>query len=152
MTLDWLEEAYHRTRKDGAAGVDDVTGKEYEEILDELKPYSQMPKYRELIRKLLYYVAYNVEMPEAGVARMENKTRETTGDNTMPSVTQVYIEKGEAKSKVEAIFDLLEDRFEEVPQATKVAVAKVTDLAVLRRLTLLAANCKSLAEFKKALK
>ena len=35
MTLDWLEEAYHRTRKDGAAGVDDVTGKEYAEHLHE---------------------------------------------------------------------------------------------------------------------
>jgi group II intron reverse transcriptase/maturase len=31
----WLEEAYHRTRKDGAAGVDDVTGKEYAENLHE---------------------------------------------------------------------------------------------------------------------
>ena len=35
ITLEWLEEAYHRTRKDGAAGVDDVTGKEYAERLYE---------------------------------------------------------------------------------------------------------------------
>ena len=33
IDLHWLEEAYHRTRKDGAAGVDDVTGKEYAENL-----------------------------------------------------------------------------------------------------------------------
>ena len=33
IDLQWLEEAYHRTRKDGAAGVDDVTGKEYAENL-----------------------------------------------------------------------------------------------------------------------
>ena len=26
IDLHWLEEAYHRTRKDGAAGVDDITG------------------------------------------------------------------------------------------------------------------------------
>ena len=45
IDLQWLEEAYHRTRKDGAAGVDDVTGKEYadnlhdnlQRLLDRLK-------------------------------------------------------------------------------------------------------------------
>ena len=33
IDLQWLEEAYHRTRKDGAAGIDDVTGKQYAEHL-----------------------------------------------------------------------------------------------------------------------
>jgi len=33
IDLHWLEEAYHRTRKDGAAGIDDVTGKQYAENL-----------------------------------------------------------------------------------------------------------------------
>ena len=44
------------------------------------------------------------------------------------------------------------DRFGDVPQATQTAVAKITDLAEFRRLTLLAAKCKSPAEFAKALK
>ena len=35
IDLDWLETAYHRTRKDGAAGIDDVTGKQYAENLHE---------------------------------------------------------------------------------------------------------------------
>ena len=35
IDLDWLEMAYHRTRKDGAAGIDDVTGKQYAENLQE---------------------------------------------------------------------------------------------------------------------
>jgi RNA-directed DNA polymerase len=30
----WLHEAYHRTRKDGAAGVDGQTGKDYEANLE----------------------------------------------------------------------------------------------------------------------
>jgi group II intron reverse transcriptase/maturase len=33
IDFQWLEEAYHRTRKDGAAGIDDVTGKDYAENL-----------------------------------------------------------------------------------------------------------------------
>jgi len=35
IDLEWLTEAFHRTRKDGAAGIDDVTGKQYAENLQE---------------------------------------------------------------------------------------------------------------------
>ncbi len=35
IDLQWLEEAYHRTRKSGAAGVDGVVGKQYAEHLHE---------------------------------------------------------------------------------------------------------------------
>src|SRR5919108_5985161 len=34
MDLDWLTEAYRRTRKDGAAGVDGITAEEYEQDLE----------------------------------------------------------------------------------------------------------------------
>ncbi len=34
MDLDWLKEAYGRTRKDGAAGVDGVSGRDYAENLE----------------------------------------------------------------------------------------------------------------------
>jgi len=61
IDLQWLESAYHRTRKDGAAGVDDVTGKEYAEnlhdnlqtLLDRLKSgtYEAPPVKRKHIPK-----------------------------------------------------------------------------------------------------
>jgi len=34
MDIDWLKEAYRRTRKDGAVGVDGVTAAEYEQELE----------------------------------------------------------------------------------------------------------------------
>src|ERR671926_341417 len=34
MDIDWLKEAYRRTRKDGAAGVDGVTAEDYERDLE----------------------------------------------------------------------------------------------------------------------
>jgi RNA-directed DNA polymerase len=34
IDLDWLKEAYRRTRKDGAAGVDGVTAAQYEQDLE----------------------------------------------------------------------------------------------------------------------
>jgi len=61
IDLHWLEEAYHRTRKDGAAGIDDVTGKQYAEnlhdnlqnLLDRLKSgtYKAPPVKRKHIPK-----------------------------------------------------------------------------------------------------
>ena len=61
IDLHWLKEAYHRTRKDGAAGIDDVTGKEYAEhlhdnlqrLLDRLKSgtYKAPPVKRTYIPK-----------------------------------------------------------------------------------------------------
>ena len=35
MDINWLKEAYRRTRKDGAVGVDGVTAAEYEQDLEE---------------------------------------------------------------------------------------------------------------------
>jgi retron-type reverse transcriptase len=35
IDLQWLEEAYRRVRKDGSAGIDDVTGNQYAENLQE---------------------------------------------------------------------------------------------------------------------
>ncbi len=35
IDLEWLTEAYHRTRKDGCVGIDDVTGKQYADNLNE---------------------------------------------------------------------------------------------------------------------
>jgi group II intron reverse transcriptase/maturase len=35
MTIEWLERAYHANRKDGAAGIDEMTGKQYAENLEE---------------------------------------------------------------------------------------------------------------------
>ena len=34
LDLEWLKEAYRRTRKDGAAGIDGQTGQEYAENLE----------------------------------------------------------------------------------------------------------------------
>ena len=139
--------------------------KNFNNILKDLKPYSQNPKYRDLIRKLWHYVVYNAEqLTDRDYEALETEIQETVGENNMPTLVQKWLaegmekgmEKGKAEGKVEervvAIFDLLEDSFGEIPQGTKAAVVKITDLAKLRRLTILAGKCKSLAEFNKALK
>jgi hypothetical protein len=34
MDMDWLREAYHRVRKDGASGIDNQSAKDYAEHLE----------------------------------------------------------------------------------------------------------------------
>ena len=73
-----------------------------------------------------------------------------------PTPVDIFMSKGKAQGKVEervaAILELLEDNLGEASHATKDAVTKITDCDVLRRLTLLAAECKSPDEFNEALK
>jgi len=125
----------------------------FSEILDELQPYSQDSKYYELIRKLWHYVVYNAEnMNEADFTEMEYEVRETIGDDNMPTMAQILINKGEAKGKADLILAILEDNFGEIPPAIQVAITQIIDLATLKKLAILAGKCKSLSEFKKALK
>jgi hypothetical protein len=126
-------------------------------IFDELLPYSQNPRYYELIRKLWYYTLHNTkDLTRQDYHDLESVVRDTLGDKQMPTILQVAykdgIKKGEAKGMAKAILELLLDRFGEVPQATQDAVTAITDLVELRRLTLLAAKCKSMAAFAKAMK
>jgi hypothetical protein len=126
-------------------------------ILKELEPYSKIPKYRELIRKCWYYFLYNAEkLIEADYFEAESDVREAIGEDKLPTLVQLWEQRGRVQGKVEGkaelIIAMLEDRFGEVPQATQEAIAKITDRTVIRQLALLAGNCKSLAEFAKALK
>ena len=78
IDLYWLEMAYHRTRKDGCAGIDDVTGKQYAEhlqenlqnLLDRLKSgtYKAPPVKRKHIPK-----GTNGETRPIGIPTFEDK-------------------------------------------------------------------------------
>jgi RNA-directed DNA polymerase len=78
ITLDWLEAAYHRTRKGGAAGIDDVTGANYAEnlhenlqsLLDRLK--SGMYKAPPVLRKHIPKEAGGETRP-IGIPTFEDK-------------------------------------------------------------------------------
>jgi predicted transposase YdaD len=128
----------------------------FREILKELKPYSQNPKYRELIRKLWRYVIYNAEkLTEADAEEIHAELREITGDNDMPTLVQMWTDKGkaegEAKGKAEGqartITRLLTRRFGVVPQDVEMGLLALRDIEQLDRLSDFAFDCHSLEEF-----
>jgi retron-type reverse transcriptase len=79
MDINWLKEAYRRTRKDGAAGVDGVTAEEYEQdlegnlqsLLDRAKSgtYRAPPVRRVNIPK----GGSSTETPPLGIPTLEDK-------------------------------------------------------------------------------
>src|SRR4029077_20473210 len=79
MNIDWLKEAYRRTRKDGAVGVDGVTAEEYEQdlegnllrLLDRVKSgtYHAPPVRRVHIPK----GGSSTETPPLGIPTLEDK-------------------------------------------------------------------------------
>ena len=154
-------------------------------ILDELRPYSQNQKYYKLIRKLWCYVVYNTDdLTESDYKGIETEIRETIGDNTMPTLAQMFIDRGmeqgivqgmeqgivqgmeqgivqgmeqgkvegKVEGKAESILLILTKRFSSVPKSLKKQILAVADLKRLDQLADFAFDCKSLAEFTKALK
>jgi len=62
------------------------------------------------------------------------------------------IAEGEAEGEANAILLFLKTNHGRVPKSIRDAVRAITDRKVLEKLTILAAKCKSLEEFNKALK
>jgi hypothetical protein len=134
-------------------------------ILDELKPYSQNPKYYELIRKLWHYTLHNAKnLTKRDYNELEPSVQRTLGDDNMPTLTQIFyregMEKGmaegkaegKAEAKAEAVLLILTKRFQSVPKSLETQLRAVTDLERLEQLADFAFDCKSPDEFAGKLK
>ena len=94
MDIDWLREAYRRTRKDGAVGVDGVTAEEYEQnlegnlqsLLDRAKSgtYKAPPVRRVHIPK----GGSTTETRPLGIPTLEDKLLQRAATETEPEATR----------------------------------------------------------------
>jgi RNA-directed DNA polymerase len=78
IDIDWLKEAYRRTRKDGAAGIDKVTAAEYgqnlEENLQSLLDRAKSGRYRApAVRRVLIPKGSGKEFRPIGIPTFEDK-------------------------------------------------------------------------------
>jgi len=124
----------------------------WQEILDELKPYSEMPKYRRLIRLFWYYTGYNTtKLTETDYKEIEADIRKNTGDDTMPTLAQIFTKKGEAKGKADGIIRTLTKRIAQPSEKLEEKLLALTNLEQLDQLFDLALDCQSLDEFENLL-
>ena len=124
------------------------------EVLERLKPYSEIPKYRRMIRFLWWYLVSNARhLSKRELMTVTELVKKVIGDKNMPTILEQLRAEGEtigvAKGKVQAI---LEVRFNRVPKSIENAIRSMTDQIALESLVEHAKTCKSLSEFTEALK
>lgn len=143
-------------------------GTSFREVLERLKPYATIPKYRRIIRFLWYYVASRArKLPKTKLVEITEIVTETIGENEMSTLIEQFRAEGRVEgrvegraegrdeekiaSRIETIFLILADHYDEVSKQLIEKVQRITDLEKLNSLIKLAAKCESLHEFEEAL-
>ncbi len=128
-------------------------GTKIKTILKELKPYSEDPEMRRLIRFGWLYLVSSAKHLERNYEVLFDTIKQVVEeDETMSTMLEKWATEREARGEARGVVRILTTRFGRVPQAVSERLLAIGDLVVLDSLTELAVTCKSLDEFKKALK
>ncbi|MDR2756638.1 MAG: Rpn family recombination-promoting nuclease/putative transposase [Planctomycetaceae bacterium] len=134
-------------------------GVKAKDVFEELKPYSDNPKYRYLIRLICIYLANNAQHLKNQPVKLEQVIQTIVGEKDMSTLYELWTKegevKGEAKGKAEgeakAIIRILTRRLELPSQPLQQKINSIRDINKLDELTDFALTCVSLEEFTTAL-
>ena len=123
------------------------------EVLERLKPYSETPKYRRLIRFLWWYFVNNSQKESCqGVKAVTISVTKIIGDQYLSMVLDILKAEGAAEGESRGTaLTALRVRFKRVPKAVEHTIRTMTDLTALASLAVLAKTCESLDEFEQAI-
>lgn len=126
------------------------------ELLEELKPHSEKPEIRWLIRATWLYLAYSARHAERNYKALFDTVKNVVEkEKKMPSLYDLWkregLAEGKAEGKAEAVLTFLQARFKKVPTSIEKMIRKVSDPVALDSWIANAATCSSLNEFKKAI-
>jgi len=130
-------------------------------IYRKLRPKIHESRNRRLWEDCLHYAltsAKNFKRQECNdvIQEIHNMgspiTYRTVADDFFDDGFAVGIAQGETRGEANAILLVLKTNHGRVPKSTRDAVRAITDPKMLKKLTILAAKCKTLEEFNKALK
>jgi hypothetical protein len=134
-------------------------GVKAKEVFEELKPYSDDPKYRYLIRLICVYLASSAKHLKNKYADLKQVIQTIAGEKEMSTLYELWTAEGRAEGEVRgkaefgrnAVLKVLRKRFEQVPERIEVAVQQMNDPIALDSLNVHAATCQTLDEFAEAL-
>jgi ribosomal silencing factor RsfS len=133
-------------------------GVKAKEIFEELKPYSEIPKYRYLIRLICVYLASSAKHLKNKYADLKQIIQTVAGEKEMSTLYELWTAEGEARGDAKAatvgqnaVLTVLRRRFKEIPKGIEVSVRKMSDPIALESLAGEAAVCQTLDEFAEAL-
>lgn len=123
------------------------------EVLRTLKPYSDDPTTRRLIRLSYIYLANSAKYWEQNCEAMLQTFQEIEGGETMPTMIENWIAESKAEGKVEgkaeSVIRILVRKWSRVPQSLKDRIFAIEDIKKLEELFDFALDCGSLKEFTK---
>jgi hypothetical protein len=126
-----------------------------QDVLRELKPYSDDPAMRRIIRATWIYLAHNAKHLRRNFDTFIDTVQEVVGEKIMPTMVEIWKAEGKAEGKVEAgrnmILAVLRAKFNTIPKKVEDAVRSMNDPTALESFAVQAASCTSLEEFKKIL-
>ena len=122
-----------------------------------LKPYSDDPGMRRVIRMTWVYLANNARHLKRGFDTLLGTFEEVIGEKIMSTLVEMWKAEGKAEGNTEGVakgkvLAILEVRFNEVPQEVEDTIRSMTDPIALASLMEHAKECKSLDDFAEALK
>ena len=123
------------------------------EVLERLKPYSAIPKYRRLIRFLwFYFVSYAKKQSDQEVTAVTDAVTKIIGEKEMSTILEQLKAEGRAEGEARGtVLAILETRFGKVSRNIENTVRAMTDLIALESLVEHAKICRSLEEFENIL-
>jgi hypothetical protein len=121
------------------------------DVLRELKPYSDDPETRRIIRATWYYLANNARYLRDNIDALLGMFKGVIGENDMRTIAEVLETKGETKGRRETVLAILENRFGKIPQEIVNTVNSYSDPVALESVAVRAASSKTLDEFKDGL-
>ena len=130
------------------------------DVLEELKPHSDDPATRRLIRATWVYLANNAKHLKRSFDTLRDTIQQVTGEKQMPTMVEIWKAEGlalgraagKAEGKAEMILTFLRTKFRRVPKGIEKAIRQMTDPIALDSLAARIVDCPSLDEFAKELK
>lgn len=114
------------------------------EVLERLKPYSDQPRYRRVIRFLWYYLVSSARhLAKRELMAVTEEVKNTIGEKEMPTI----LEQFKAEGKADSVIRILTRQHGTVPAAIAERVHSITDIEKLDELFDLAFDIGSLDEF-----
>jgi len=120
-------------------------------VLRELKPYSDDPSMRRLIRATWVYLTINAKHLKQNFEILRGTFEEVVGEKIMSTMVEIWLAEGAAMGKAETILAVLHARFGKIPKEVENEIRQIIDPIALDSWAAHAATCQSLEEFATAL-
>jgi len=125
----------------------DITTK-ITEILEELKPLTNDPIIKDIVRTVWHYLVYSAAYSDQDYEILYEAIKKVVEAESMPTM----LEKAEARGQAKAVLTTLRKRFKNVPEGIEESVLAMSDPIALESLLETALDSDTLDEFAEVLK